>query len=260
MIHLNYRPLLVALFALYGATVGANAQLVDVLTEAPVTIQVSIQSTVTKKTPTEVTITPTTVRLTNLQVIEELIASKIIPDTTATGWSLVAVRNVPVDLFFVDAGFYLYAIKGSIVVPVPTTKFSARVGGSVEKFTEKTLGRYIYSSSGTVTNHVHYSYTPSFTSGASNTYTLSSSESSGFAKIQFSTVNNLGDFEVFLYRMSSISCVAHGGYSGLLTQLPNLPVASSGLFTVTLTVGAPKLVLATKYPAVDPSIGQSIGE
>ncbi|HTJ77988.1 MAG TPA: hypothetical protein VL357_03255 [Rariglobus sp.] len=259
MIHFNYHSLLIASTVLFGGAISANAQLVDVLTEAPVTIQASITSTVTTTTPTAITITPTTVRLTNLQVIQELVDSSIIPDSSAAGWSLVAVRNVPADLPFVDAGFYLYAIKDATVVAIPSSKFASSVGYSVARYSERNQGRYIYSSSGTITNHVLYSYTPTFSSSASNVYSLLDSESSGFASVKYSTKNASDDYEIFFYGISSISAITQGGYSGSLTQDSNPSVPSSGLFTLTITVGAPKLVRYDKYPDVSPAMGPSTG-
>lgn len=257
MPYFNYRSLLLASAVLFGSALSAHAQLVDVLTEAPVTIQATIQSTVTTTTPTSIATTLTTVRLTNLQVIQELIDANIISDSSPTGWSLVAVRNVPADLAYVDAGFYLYAIKGSTVTAIPSTKFSSSVGRSVAKYTEKHQGRYIYSSSGTVTNHVGYNYTPSFISGTNNKYTLQDSESAGFASVKFTAKDFADDFELFFYGITSISVVTKGGYSGTLAQGLNTPVPNSGLFALTITVGAPKLVEATKYD-VSPDVGPGV--
>jgi|GEM_PF-6673101 len=253
----NYRSLLLASAALLGAALSAHAQLVNVLTEAPVTIQATIQSTVTTTTPTAITTTPTTVRLTNLQVIQELIDASIIADSTPTGWSLVAVRNVPADLDFVDAGFYLYAVKGSTVTAIPSSKFASSVYQSVAKYTEKHQGRYIYSSAGTVTNHVEYAYTPTFISGTSNRYTVLDSATAGFASVRYTTKDFSDDYELFLYGISSISVTTKGGYSGLLTQGSNPSQPSSGLFTLTITVGAAKLVPATKYD-VSPDVGPGV--
>lgn len=261
MPYFNSRPLLLAFAAFFGAALSAHAQLVDVLTEAPVTIQATIQSTVTTSTPTSISTALTTVRLTNLQVIQELIDANIITDTTAVGWSLVAVRNAPADLAFVDAGFYLYAIKSGVdPIAIPVNKFSSSVYRSVAKYTEKHQGRYIYSSAGTVTNHVVYNYTPTFTSGTNNKYTLQDSESAGFASVKYVAKDFADAFELFFYGISSISVTTSGGYSGLLTQAPNQGVPNSGLFALTITVGASKLVLADKYGAVSPDVGPGVSQ
>jgi len=248
----NYRSLLLAFAALLGAALSARAQLVDVLTEAPVTIQATIQSTVTTTTPTAITTTSTTTRLTNLQVIQDLIDSGIIIDTSPVGWSLVAVRTAPPDLYVVDAGFALYAIKNTTVVAVPSSKFAtAFTGRSVAKYTERNQGRYIYSSSGTVTNHVVYNYTPKFTTGT-NTYELSESETGGFAKVNFIAKDFADDYEIFFYGISSVSAVTKGGFAGTITPTGGSPTANTGLFTLTITLGAAKLVPAAKYPDVAP--------
>lgn len=257
MSNFNYRTLLLA-SAGFCAALSARAQFVDVLTESPVTIQASLQSTVTTTTTVGATTTTATtssqVRLSNQQVIQDLIDSQIINDSTVSGWSLVAVRSVPTDLFFVDAGFALYAVKaGFQPVEVPSSKFQAVGFGSIAKYTEKNLGRYVLSSSGTLTNHVSCAYSPTFTNGAF-TYKLTQSESDGFANVKFATKDASDDFEVFFYAISSIQVTTRGGYTGTIQQGNNPTSPSTGLISITVKVDAPKLVPASKYPAVYPGL------
>jgi hypothetical protein len=236
--------------ALLASSLGASAQFVDLLTEAPVTLQVTQQSSSVTTTATSRATTFATSKLTNALVLQELLAAGIIPDASITGWSLVAVRSAPSDLDFVDASFMLYAIKGTTRIAVPTGKFLAAGQSTAAAYVEKNQGRYILSSKGTVTNHLVCQYNPTFTVGT-NTYALDSSEINGIAKIKYATLDLTKDYEIFFYAISSVSAVITGGYTGTLTSNGGNPMTSTGLSTLTITVGAPKLVPATFYPGVD---------
>ncbi len=254
----SYRSLAL-IAAVLGSALSASAQFVDLVTEAPVTIQVTMQSTVTAITTTAATRTaPATTsrktttkstRLTNLQVLQELVAEGIIPGNSAIGWSLVAVRDAPADLAFVDAGFNLYAVKGTTRVAVPKSKFEVTALGVVAKYVERHQGRYVYSSKGTVTNHASYAYTPAYRVGSSD-YVVTESASDGFAKVNFVTKDFSDGHEVFFYAINSASVTSKGGFSGTVTVGEGDPEPTSGLFSISVSVGAAKLVPASLYPDV----------
>jgi len=196
MSHSHYRLSFLAFAALMIPATRASGQFIDVLTEAPVTLQVTMQSVTTATTGGSRTTNITATRLTNAQVLAELLAAGIIHDTSITGWSLVAVRDAPSDLDYVHAGFYLYAINGANRVAVPPGKFVAAAHASVAAYVEKNQGRYVLASKGTVTNHITCQYNPTFAAG-STTYAIDSSESCGFAKINFVTKDLSDNYEVF---------------------------------------------------------------
>jgi hypothetical protein len=251
MSHPNHRFLVLVSAALLAPTTSAPAQFIDLLTEAPVTLQVTLQSVAATTSGASRTTSVNTTRLTNVQVLEELRAAGIIADSSITGWSLVAVRGVPSDLAYVDAGFSLYAIKGANRIIVPTSKFLAAAHASVAAYTEKNQGRYVLTSKGTVTNHVVFQYNPTFAVG-SNTYAINSSESCGYAKVNFVTKDLSEEYEIFFYALSSITATTNGGYGGTQVAGSGSPAPCAGLSTLTVTVGTPKLVPASLYPAVQP--------
>lgn len=287
--HLRPRHLIAILG--FGMFLGpVFAQEMDLLTEAPVTFQVTFTtanttSTGTPGNETKKTAT-TTSRILQANVIQELFTSGIIP--TNSGWSLKAVRSAPADLAFVTAQFSLYAVNPAYTgiegtrIPIPTSKFLAAAYGSVEKYVEKHQGQYILSASGTVTNHVGYDYLPSFislppattatvgtdkvTTQLSTAFTLNTMHSEGFASISFA----LSDVtDILYYAIKSMNVTAIGDFTGnsvTTTTTTTVPasgptvissstgpsVPSQGLVTLTLTVGAPILVDASLYPAVNP--------
>ena len=188
----------------------------------------------------------TATRLTNAQVLDELRVAGIIPGPTISGWSLVAVRDAPSDLNYVDAGFYLYATNGTSRIAVPPAKFMAAANASVAAYVEKNQGRYVLTSKGTVTNHFTCQYNPTFAAG-STVYAIDTSENCGFAKVAFVTKNLSDNYEIFFYAISSVTVTANGGFTANSATTP-----TSGLSSLTLTVGTPKLVPATNYPDVAP--------
>jgi hypothetical protein len=258
--HLRLRPLLFATGALLFTTANAFAQFIELVTEAPVTLQVTLTTTTTTTTATARTTTPTVSKLgPNLVLAELLRATGQIPadSTDVTGWKLVAVNYAPADLAYVNGEFKLYLVKGDTRVLVPASKFSASAFGAVEKYKERHLGRYVLNSSGTVTNHVVYDYLPAFTVTPTGNpvppavrYTLTDSTTDGFASIAYATKNSSNGYEVSFYAISSLRATNRGSFQAT-TQVGEGPSSTGqGLITLTLDVGVAKLVPASLYPAV----------
>ncbi len=244
---LSLRPLLLSLGALLSSHY-ASAQFVDLVTEAPVTLQVTLSTATTTNTATGRSTTTTVTRLSQAQLIDDLRTAGIIQDSSSTNWTLVAVRNASADMRLVDASFHLYAVNkvtGARVV-VPRSKFNSASFGSVERYVERHQGQYVISSSGSITSHVIYDYRPSF-STAAGTHVLQSSESAGFAKINFVAKDVSDGFESFFFAISSLSVSARGGFNARLNNNADV----GGLINLTITLGAGKLVPASLYPEVD---------
>lgn len=248
--HLSLRPLLLATGALLLSAQHAAAQFVELVTEAPVTFQVSLSTSTTTNTATGRATTTAVTKLTQAQVLEELRTAGIISDTSTTNWSIVAVRNAPADLELVNAAFDLYAVNKvtNARVRVPTSKFSAAAFGSVYRYTERHQGQYVLSSSGSVSSHVIYNYRPAF-STATGAYVIESTEAAGFAKVNFIAKDASDGFESFFYAISSLSAATRGGFNAKLNGSTDV----TGLVTLTISVGAAKLVPASLYPDVEPA-------
>jgi hypothetical protein len=231
------RPVLLALGALLLSARPAAAQFIELLTEAPVTFQVTLTASSVTSTTTERTTTSTTTRLAHVDVINELRAANIIPASPADGWMLVAVRPAPADLVFIDGAFHLYAVNGNQRIRVPSTKFFADASNSVAKYRERHLGQYVLESSGTVTSHVTYDYAPTIGSLA-----IGDGTTDGFATIQYRAKSQADGFEIFFCAISSLRATTRGSF---------IANSGQGLMTINVTVGAAKLVPASNYPDVD---------
>jgi hypothetical protein len=234
--------------------------------EAPITFKNTF--TTTRKTTTRTVatgridtyatvITP----VTQLQFIDDLRASEIVPGTTSVGWSLVAVRPAPADLVYIDSTFDLYAVNPSYPAVPPATSPGARIFvsslkfrslgmESVRQYTERTQGQYVISSTGVVTNFSEYSYLPTITipgiTGApATTVKILDNNCSGNSSIGFAAreVSN-----VFFYAITSLRVSARGPFVG--QEIP-ANTNKGGLATIDITIGTPKLVLQSLYPEVD---------
>jgi hypothetical protein len=270
--NLSLRPLL-ALGTLLITAATASAQFVELLTEAPVTFQVTLTTTATTTTTTERKTTSTVTRLTQAQVLEELRVAGIIPSASISGWSLVAVRAAPADLYYIDGSFFLYAVNGTTRILVPESKFKASNFylkwvdddgdgeedddeiktfdyGRVAKYSERHLGQYVLSSKGTVTVHSSYHYKPAFTVGTS-LFTPDESLTDGFATIAYQAKDLSDGYEVFYFAPTSVRVTARGGFTGGVQIGAGPVLPTTGLISLTLAVGAPKFVPATFYPEVD---------
>ncbi len=214
------------------STLG-HAQFEPLLTEANVVVQATLTTTTVNSAGTERR--PAITRLTHEQIVSDLVGGP------AAGWTLVAVRAAPADLAFVDAAFHLYAIKGDQRVRVTASKFSSQAFGAVAKYRERHLGQYVLDSSGTVTNHVAYDFRPTATVGSAP-LTITGSSTDGFASIAFKSRDASDGFEVFFYAISSIRANTRGSFTA---------ETGSGLLTLNVSVAAPRLVLASKYPEID---------
>lgn len=246
---------LLAGFSLVAA-LPARAQFVELVTEAPVTLQVTLTTTITTETATERKTVTVPTRLTQADIITELHSAGIITTPTTQGWSLVAVRPAPADLFHIDGSFRIYAVNGNTRILVPDDKFESPNRfegipyGSVFRYTEKHLGQYVLSSKGTTTTHVAYNYRPTFI--ASNVrFSLLESTTDGFASINYQSKDAADGFEVFFYALSSLRGSTRGSFIAE-TQIGDGPlVPGQGLIAITVNVGAAKLVPASLYPEVN---------
>ncbi len=245
--NLRLRPLL-ALGAVLFTAKTASAQFIDLVTEAPVTIQLTLTTNNVTVSATERKTTATVTRLSHAQVMEQLRLAGIIPGASIQGWSLVAVNNPPPDLAYIDAAFFLYAVNlgTGIRIAVPPETFGASASYSVEKYTERNQGQYVLSSKGTVTNFVQYEFNPTFTAGGNN-YTLTESSSEGFATLQFVAKDVSDNYEAFFYAVNSIRATTRGGFTGTVQTGAGPAADTEGLISITLSVGAAKLVPASLY-------------
>lgn len=244
----SLRPLLLAFGALLFSAQYASAQFVDLVTEAPVTLQVTLSTATTTNTATGRATTTTVTRLSQAQLIDDLRTSGIIQDSSSTNWTLVAVRNASADMRLVDASFHLYAVNkvtGARTL-VPRSKFDSEAFSSVERYAERHQGQYVISSSGTVTNHVIYDYRPKF-STAAGMHVIQSCTSAGYAKVNFVAKDVSDGFESFFFAISSLSVSTRGGFDARLNNSTDV----GGLINLTVTLGAGKLVPASLYPEVD---------
>ncbi len=229
------RPLVLALGALVLSARPALAQFEPLLLEANVTLQISLTTGATTTSGTERRATVATTKLSNDQIMQDLVGGD------PADWTLVAVRSVPVDLAYVDADYHFYAVKGGQRISIPAEKFSLGAGGSVAKYRERHIGQYVLSSSGTVTNHVAFVYRPGFLIGGASAF---AGFGDGFATVNFNARDSLGDYEIFFYSITSARATARGGL-----RLNN---GKDALVNLTVSVGTPRLVLASTYPDVDP--------
>lgn len=238
--NIKIRPFLLAAGALLLATSHASAQFVELVTEAPVTLSAVLTVPTSSETETSRRITAVAARLSHAQILEELLSSGVIPDETTAGWRLVAVSHAPADLKYVQGAFFIYAVKTDFEpVLVPDSKFFARSYQSVEKYKERHLGQYVLDSAGTVTNHVSYDYRPSFNVG-DNSFNISESLTDGFATIAYKTKDAGDGFETFFYAINSVRATVRGSFQA----------ETNGLITFTVSIGAAKLVDASRYPDV----------
>lgn len=247
--HQSLRPLLLATGAFFATALTASAQFIELLTEAPVTFQVSLTTQNLSETATSRSRTAATSRFGNADIINELRQANIIPAEPATGWTLVAVRDAAADLAFVDAAFALYAINGDQRIAVPQSKFASAAYSSVERYTERHQGQYVLTSKGTVTNHVGYEYLPSFAAGGV-TFTLDASRAEGFATVSYATKDLSAPYDIFFYSINSVRVTALGSFTGERQIGENPTEPTAGLISVTISVDPPKLVPASLYPDV----------
>jgi hypothetical protein len=234
---------LLGLCGLLAALPAARAQFVALTSEAPVTLMLSTSTVEQVTTPTQRTYKTTISRVTQAQLLNQLLADNVIPDGTVTGWSFVALRPLASELRDVSSGFLLYLAKGTQRVRVPNSFFQTNTNNSTARYTEKHIGTYVLSSAGTVNNHLDFVFNADVTVGAS-TFVFDNSTLDGFAQTAYATKDVADVFNVFFYAIRSTKCTALGGFTG--TKKPgNTP--TTGLLTLTLTVGPAKLVPATLY-------------
>jgi hypothetical protein len=242
---MNLKTALLGLITLVAGS-AAHAQLVELVTESPLTVTAEFTVPSVTTTATSRVTATTRIRLTQKEVIENLQETNIIPSTGgAAGWRLVAVQAPPSDLAFVNADFKIYAINtAKQIFPVPNSVFGSASAYSVENYNEQNIGQYVLKSTGTVTNYATYSYRPTLNLGSvkakpDEVFT------SGFASLKFEAKDSSPDHDVFFYAISSFRVSAIGSYK-FNTAPGNF--TSTGLVTFTLNTTAAKLVEASNYP------------
>lgn len=295
--------LALAALGLVLAPFVASAQHIELVTEAPVTFELTFNTFVTSTNGLVGAARVDTTRsynstITTNDILTALKTEGLITDASTVGYRLVAVRPLPADLIYVNTEFQLYAIKTDTATPtriyVPEDFFSIIANYSVENFSIRHSTRNILTSSGTVTNQAEFSFVPTFTrkevppvitgpfvdnstgtprnynlsTKTNATFTLSALESSGFSTIPFRIRT---DEPVFFYAIDTVRYTSRGDFSGSLINtvtptrkyttrnIPDLvepevvdtaPTQTSGLVSVRLTVGTPKLVDRSLYPEV----------
>jgi hypothetical protein len=246
--HPSLRPLLLATGAFLASALPASAQFIELVTESPVTLQVSLSTPNREATATSRRTTTTVSRLSNAQIVEELRQAGVIPNEPATGWTLVAVREVPADLGEVDASFTLFATNPGAAQPVriPDSKFESAAYLSVERYTERHQGQYVLTSRGTVTNHVGYQYLPSIAVSGVN-YTIGTSRAEGFATVLYASKDLAAPYSIFFYGINSVRVTAIGSFNGQRQIGANPAEETAGLISLTLSLGAAKLTPAAPY-------------
>jgi hypothetical protein len=298
---MKLRPrLALAAFALVLAPLAASAQEIELITEAPVTFQLTFGTSVTTTNGLSGAARVDTTRsynsvIGNAEILDSLKLDGLITDTTTANWRLVALRSAPSDVVYVNTEFLLYAIKvvNNVVtnrVLVPADKFSALTNAlySGQNYVEIHQGQNVISSRGTVTNYGVVSLTPRFTrkevppvitgptggfrfaSRTETAFVLDDLISTGFSTIAYAsrTIE-----PVFFCAIDSLRYTSRGDFRGQLTntvtntrtstvrgsveESPPLsvvtdptPTPAQGLVSISLTVGASKLVDRALYPAV----------
>jgi hypothetical protein len=234
---------LLGLCGFFAALPAARAQFVELTSEAPVTLMLSTSTVEQVTTPTQRTYKTTISRVTQAQLLNQLLADNVIPDSTITGWSFVALRPLASELREVTSSFVLYLAKGTQRVRVPSGFFQTNNNTTTARYTEKHIGTYVLSSAGTINNHLDFVFNADVTVGSS-TFVFDESSLDGFAQTAYATKDAADGFNIFFYAIRSTKCTALGGFSGVKNP-GNTP--TTGLLTLTLTVGPAKLVPESLY-------------
>jgi hypothetical protein len=249
---MKLKPALLGLIALVAGT-AAQAQLVELLTQAELTVQATYTVPSLDTTSTSRTYSTTTLRLTQQQVIEDLQARELIPAANgSTGWRLFAVQPPAPDLSLVADIFKIYAVSpAGVKYRLPEQVFGADSFFSVENYTERSLGQYVISSKGTINTYYTFSYLPTLnlaTSSATRLPVIASS-CSGMSTIDYVVKDEADGHEVLFYAVSRFTVSASGSYR--FTSAPTPPPApytETGLVNLVLTTKAARLVFASDYP------------
>jgi hypothetical protein len=247
---------------------GALAQHIELISEADVTFSVTYQTSVPTTTGTGATRSVSTrvlvSKLSNADIIKSIVKelkdaqnNPVETDPAAPGWSFLAVRSLPADLYEVNGDFALYAAKGTQRVAVPTALFSASANPSYLGITPSvTRGvlthstRNIVRASGTSTFYTELALAPAFTREAAVTgpaaeepapgggvrrfnvvtttstrFTVESMFATGFASIPFRTPNQALTYSppadspvTFFIIGPNARLTTRGDFSGVLTN------------------------------------------
>lgn len=221
------------------------------LTESDVTLSYTLstdrQTIANVAGGTRVTKVADTMAVSYNQILLSLQSGGVIPPTpvinagSPNGWKIVAVRPGPSDIAQIFAQYDFYAINGSNTpVKIPADVLSITPYYSTHSYLESSIGAYTVSGAGSTTNYVELAHKFSFTrAGTSTTYNITDQLSWGNAALGFASK----DEPVFFFAINSARLSGVGEFTG--TAAGN---DIQGLVTVTLTIGGPRLVYATKYP------------
>ncbi|MCU0791342.1 MAG: hypothetical protein MUE42_00480 [Opitutaceae bacterium] len=251
-----------AVVALVFGARQAQAQYNYLLLEAPVTIQFSVS------VPNVVNValtgggnsrrtTPTTLPITPSMVLDDLRASGIITAPDNVGWTIVAVRPAPSDVYFVDASYRFFAVRratptSEIIerVAIPSTKLSFNRNYSNYVFTERFLGNLTLSATGRSTNYVEVTYRPNFVRTGTRydffTDPAAGITASGNAAFVFASTSADTD-PVLIIAPTSMRLSGVGGVTGQRGPDGGALSSVEGLVTFTISIGAPRLVDAQDY-------------
>ena len=227
-------------FGLALAPFAAQAQDIELVTEATVTVQGTFGTSVTTTNGKTGTARVDTTRSYNStistpDVIRSLL--ELSPTDSIEGWRLAAVRALPADQVEVDFSFYLYLVNETLNERrrVPVDKFFGWTNTWVSSATVNHVTRNIMTGKGVRTVHAEMEFLPSFTrkelpaivsnpiTEGGRTYvrsakteaafTLDNVATAGFATINFSTRTAE---PVFFFAIENIRYTAKGDFSGTL--------------------------------------------
>ena len=255
--------LLAVAAAFFGAG-QAQAQYNYLLLEAPVTIQFSVS------TPNVIDVplsnggisrrtTPTTVPITPSTVIDDLRDSGLITTPDNVGWTIVAVRPAPSDIYFVDTNYRFFAVRRASPsteilerVAIPSGKLAFIRDYSNYTYTERYLGNVTLSATGRATNYAEVIYRPNFVRNgtrydlASDTIPGAGISGAGNAAFVFSSTSAETD-PVLIIAPNSMRFSGVGGLVGQRGTDGDALTPVEGLVTFTISIGAPRLVDAQDY-------------
>jgi hypothetical protein len=232
------------------APFAAQAQDIELVTEATVTFQGTFGTSITSNNGKTGTLRVDTTRAYNSTITTpEILRSLLIqltaeteePTDNITGWRFAAVRPSAADVNEIDTTFYLYLVNDTANrrIAVPNSTFfvfpTASVGSSV--ITHST--RNIITGRGLATSHAEMFFTPSFTrkeipavvtgpftenvggtprtynihTKTESTYTLDFLQTAGFSTIDYRTRSTE---PVFFFAIESLRFSARGDFTGTL--------------------------------------------
>jgi len=264
---LKPRFLTLALGLALAPFTAAFAQDIELITEAPVTFQVTFGTSITTNNGKTGSARVDTTRsynsaLSTPDIIRGLLG--LSASDSITGWRLAAVRSLPADDYEVDSEFYLYLVNDSLGERrlITAEQFQILTTFSVTDSTVTHVTRNIITGKGTVTGHTEMKFLPTFTrkelpavvtgtfsenvGGANRTYnlsvktdatfTLDNMATAGYATVNFATRSTE---PVFYFAIERVRFSARGDFTGNLINT----VTTTKKFT---TRGIPDELVSTE--------------